>query len=98
MIPRLVIVAGLLIAALASGAGAEPASAPFAVVPAGSWAYEAVRDLSGAGYFTGYPEATFSDGRAVTRFDFAVALQRMARQAERRGPEAGGGDPAANAR
>src|SRR5437588_8094968 len=91
---RALIVASLLAMTVATRALAEPAMAPFATLPAGSWAYAAVRDLSGAGYFTGYPGATFSDGRALTRFDFAVALQRMAAQAERRAAAARSGDAA----
>lgn len=73
---------------------------PYAEVAPGSWQYGVVRELLGAGYFTGYPAPTFSDDRAMTRFDFTVALQRMVQQAEarvlgelqHRGPTEKGGD------
>ena len=50
---------------------------PFADVPMGHWAYEAVNSLAQKGVFTGYPDGTFSGKRAMTRYEFAVAVARL---------------------
>jgi hypothetical protein len=84
MRPLPLIAALLTLFLLPAPAGAEPGERPFTPVAANEWPYAAVRELVGAGYFTGYPAATFSGERPLTRFDFAVALQRMAGQVERR--------------
>ena len=63
-------------ALLQSGAQAQ-AGGPFADVPQGHWAYDAVNDLAKRGIFTGYPDGTFSGKRALTRYEFAVAIQRL---------------------
>src|SRR3712207_9427499 len=60
----------------AAGGGAA-AGGPFADVPTTHWAYDAVQQLASRGIFTGYPDGTFSGRRALTRYEFAVALQRM---------------------
>jgi hypothetical protein len=83
--------------ALTSAARAQSAAGPFAAVPNGSWEYAAVASLARAGYFTGYPAGTFEDGRVLTRLDFAVALQRMARRAERQFSASDAGGSAAGA-
>ncbi|MBI3910503.1 MAG: S-layer homology domain-containing protein [Armatimonadetes bacterium] len=68
----------------AAGPGAVRAAAePFDPVPAGHWSYAAVQQLAAAGYFTGYPESTFEGERALTRYDFAVAVDRLLHEAER---------------
>jgi hypothetical protein len=74
-------------AALGIGA-AVPASAqqgggPFTDVPMGHWAYDAVNQLQQRGIFTGYPDGTFGGNRALTRYEFAVALQRMLQDVQR---------------
>jgi hypothetical protein len=48
------------------------------------WAYDAVNQLANRGIFTGYPDGTFSGKRALTRYEFAVALQRMLQEINRR--------------
>lgn len=53
---------------------------PFAVVPRTSWAYEAVDLLQWQGRLGGYPRGTFNGERDLTRFEFAIALQRMERE------------------
>jgi predicted porin len=78
--------------AAALGAGALLPSAaqaqgqgggPFADVPNNHWAYDAVQQLAQRGIFTGYPDGTFSGKRALTRYEFAVALQRMLQEVQR---------------
>src|SRR2546425_13196948 len=56
----------------------------FADVPQGHWAYDAVNELAAAGIFTGYPDQTFGGKRALTRYEFAVAIQRMLQDVQRR--------------
>jgi len=77
-------------AGAALGAGALLPSAaqaqgggPFADVPQSHWAYDAVQSLAAKGIFTGYPDGTFAGRRALTRYEFAVALQRMLAEVQR---------------
>jgi len=76
------VAAGLLqSAALAQ----QPAArGPFTDVPMTHWAYDAVNSLAQRGIFTGYPDNTFGGRRALTRYEFAVALQRLLQDVERR--------------
>jgi uncharacterized coiled-coil protein SlyX len=60
------------------------AQGPFADVPTDHWAYDAVNQLAAQGIFTGYPDGTFGGKRALTRYEFAVALQRMLQDVIRR--------------
>ncbi len=72
--------------------GAEvPPSGPFRDVPQGHWAYPAVQEVARLGYFTGYPDGTFSGRRALTRYEFAVALQRIVTEVQRKEMDPGGG-------
>ena len=59
---------------------------PFADVPTDHWAYSAVDKLQKAGCVIGYPDGTFGGKRAMTRYEFAVALARCLDK-----PSAGGG-------
>lgn len=78
--------------ACAAPAGAAPAAqtapdapkgGPFSDVPQGYPAYAAMHYLSVIGLFTGYPEDCY--GRSVrTRYEFAVALQRVTSDLGRR--------------
>jgi hypothetical protein len=63
---------------------AAPAQGPFADVPTDHWAYDAVNELAALGIFNGYPDQTFGGKRALTRYEFAVALQRMLQDVQRR--------------
>jgi hypothetical protein len=54
-----------------------PASGPFADVPADHWAYQAVDTLQRAGIVIGYPDGTYGGKRAMTRYEFAVAIARL---------------------
>lgn len=58
-------------------AQAGAASGPFADVPADHWAYSAVDTLQKAGIVIGYPDGTYSGKRAMTRYEFAVAIARL---------------------
>ncbi|HEX5324791.1 MAG TPA: S-layer homology domain-containing protein, partial [Capsulimonadaceae bacterium] len=53
------------------------ASGPFADVPADHWAYQAVDTLQKAGIVIGYPDGTYGGRRAMTRYEFAVAIARL---------------------
>jgi hypothetical protein len=58
------------------------AQAPFADVPKDHWAYEAVNTLAQRGIVIGYPDGTFGGKRAMTRYEFALAISRMIPQVE----------------
>jgi hypothetical protein len=68
---------------LLPGAAQAQGRGPFADVPNNHWAYDAVTQLAQRGIFTGYPDGTFSGKRALTRYEFAVALQRMLQEVNR---------------
>ncbi len=57
-------------------AATPPASGP-SNVPRDHWGYAAVEQLERQGLFTGYASGAFSGERLLTRYEFAVALQRM---------------------
>jgi len=56
---------------------AQAASGPFADVPADHWAYQSVDTLQKAGIVIGYPDGTYGGKRAMTRYEFAVAIARL---------------------
>jgi hypothetical protein len=95
---RVVFVLGVALAlCLGRAAYAAPAQGPFADVPTDHWAYDAVNELAALGIFNGYPDQTFGGKRALTRYEFAVALQRMLQDVQRRIdaiPRGPGGTPA----
>lgn len=64
----------LLVLAVAVPAMAQ---GPFADVPTDHWAYQAVNSLQNQGILIGYPDGTFQGKRAITRYEFAVAVARM---------------------
>jgi len=68
----IVAVAGVILAIAAPGF----AQGPFADVPVDHWAYEAVSQLQDHGIVIGYPDGTFGGKRAMTRYEFALALSR----------------------
>lgn len=53
------------------------AQQPFEDVPRDHWAYQAVQTLQERGVVIGYPDGTFGGKRAMTRYEFAVAIQRL---------------------
>src|ERR1051326_3603990 len=76
----------LLAGVAAAMAIARPAMAqgPFADVPNDHWAYDAVNELAKQGIVNGYPDSTFGGKRALTRYEFAMAIQRMLQEVQRR--------------
>jgi len=59
---------------------AVPAAAqtsPAQTVPFEHWAYDAVQDVCEAGIIIGYPDGTFKGDRAMTRYEFAMAISRL---------------------
>ena len=50
---------------------------PAQTVPFDHWAYDAVQQLVDMGIIIGYPDGTFRGNRAMTRYEFAMALSRM---------------------
>ena len=58
---------------------AQAQAAPFLDTPTNHWAYEAVQDLAKKGIVIGYPDGTYGGKRPMTRYEFAVALDRALR-------------------
>ena len=54
-----------------SGAAAAAAD-PYSDVPAGHWAYDAVKQLSAAGIVEGYSDGTYRGQKTVTRYEMAT--------------------------
>jgi len=69
---KVLVAVGLLLVVAAAAA----AQGPFADVPPDHWAYEAVNSLQEKGIIQGYPDGTFGGKRAITRYEFAVAIAR----------------------
>ncbi|HEY3281992.1 MAG TPA: S-layer homology domain-containing protein [Armatimonadota bacterium] len=53
------------------------AQQPFEDVPKDHWAYQAVQTLQERGVVIGYPDGTFGGKRAMTRYEFAMAIKRL---------------------
>jgi FtsZ-binding cell division protein ZapB len=68
---------GVPSAVFAQTNAAPAASGPFADVPADHWAYQSVDTLQKAGIVIGYPDGTYGGKRAMTRYEFAVAIARL---------------------
>ncbi len=93
-----------LTAALLAGglaAGLAPAShaqaAPFLDTPTNHWAYEAVQNLAAKKIIIGYPDGTYGGKRPMTRYEFAVAIDRLLRTlADINSPAPPPGTPPAN--
>jgi hypothetical protein len=65
---------------LTTPAHAQAATAEYPDVPRGHWAYDAINKLSQAGIIEGYSMADgggFKGNRAMTRYEFAVAIARL---------------------
>src|SRR5712691_6096485 len=72
------------VAATMASAGAARAQGQFGDVPAQHWASSAVKELQLRGILAGYPDGTFGGKRAVTRYEFALAGQRVLKDVQRR--------------
>ncbi len=68
----------VLVALVAVIAVPAIAQGPFTDVPADHWAYDAINQLQSDGVLIGYPDGTFQGKRTLTRYEFAVALARIA--------------------
>ena len=68
-----------LLIVLAVAALAVPcfAANPAQTVPFDHWAYDAVQELVDQGIIIGYPDGTFKGDRAMTRYEFAIAISRL---------------------
>src|SRR6266699_3445943 len=82
MMKKLALLAGVM--AILAFARPALAQGPFADVPTDHWAYDAVNELASRGIVNGYPDGTFGGKRALTRYEFAVAIQRMLQEVQRR--------------
>ena len=63
------------------------AQAEYPDVPLGHWAYDAINKLSAAGVIEGYPSGQYNGGRAMTRYEFAVAIARLLEQGGLKGAD-----------
>jgi hypothetical protein len=64
---------------------ARPVSAqgPFADVPPRHWAGDALTQLNAQGIFAGYPDGLFRGDLAMTRYEVAIAIQRLLQDFQR---------------
>ena len=72
-----------LVIVLAMPAFAQQAE-PFKDVPTDHWAYQAVESLREKGIVIGYPDGYFRGKRTLTRYEFAVALDRALKAGKRK--------------
>jgi hypothetical protein len=72
------------------GAAAAPNEAlgPFLDVPAGHWALDAVNELANRGIVNGHPGGYYRGEQGMTRYEVAVAVQRVLQDPRRRDPPA----------
>lgn len=66
---------------------------PFADVPSGHWAYEAVDYLQQKGIVEGWPDGQYKGDRLLTRYEFAQAIARVVKKLA----QTGNNDPQINA-
>ena len=67
---------------LATAAQAQQVADMFKDVPSDHWAYQAVENLRQKGIVIGYPDGYFRGKRTLTRYEFAVALDRALKNLE----------------
>ena len=75
------------------------AQSPADTVPFDHWAYDAVQQLVDVGIIIGYPDGTFKGDRAMTRYEFAMAISRLLTQLPElvgEGPAGADGAPGAD--
>lgn len=66
---------------------------PAQTVPFDHWAYDAVDQLVQKGIIIGYPDGTFKGDRAMTRYEFAMAISRLLDVVQaKQGPQGPKGD------
>src|SRR5687768_14554548 len=69
---------------LATAAQVQQVADMFKDVPSDHWAYQAVENLRQKGIVIGYPDGYFRGKRTLTRYEFAVALDRALKDLEAR--------------
>ncbi len=69
------------------------AQGAFSDVPSDHWAYAAVNELAADGLVIGYPDGLYKGNRAMTRYEFAMAISRIKEKGGMGGP-AGPAGPA----
>jgi hypothetical protein len=71
------------------------AQEPFKDLDPNHWAYQAVKDLQEKGIVIGYPNGYFAGKRTLTRYEFAVAIQRLLNKigTGTQGPQGEKGEP-----
>ncbi|MFN3653661.1 MAG: S-layer homology domain-containing protein [Armatimonadota bacterium] len=69
-----------ILAALLASPSQAAFQRPYDKVFPSTPAYGAIQQLEGNGLFTGYPAGSFAGKRALTRYDFAVATERLHRE------------------
>ncbi len=68
---------GVLMSGIVTGTSVGMAADnPFSDVPADSWAYDAVRQLSDKGIVDGYPDGTYKGQNTMTRYEMAQITAR----------------------
>ena len=70
-------IAALLIVAMFALSAPLFAADPTGDVPFDHWAYDAVKQLVEKGIIIGYPNGLFEGNRAMTRYEFAMAISRL---------------------
>jgi len=70
---KLVVILAVLALTVPCFAQANPAQ----TVPFDHWAYDAVQELVDQGIIIGYPDGSFKGNRAMTRYEFAIAISRL---------------------
>jgi hypothetical protein len=74
------ILCGLLCPGRAAAAPPEPLGpylGPFADVPLGHWALDAVNEMASRGFVHGYPDGQYRGARGMTRYEVAVAVRSV---------------------
>ena len=69
--------ATLGVTALVCAAPAFAQQGSFPDVPENHWAYQAVNNLASKGYVLGYPDGRFLGKRTLTRYEFAMVINRI---------------------
>jgi len=85
---RKLIVVAVLAVIVAAPVFAQAAN-PAQTVPFDHWAYDAVQQLVDKGIIIGYPDGTFKGDRAMTRYEFAMAISRLLDVVKQQAPKDG---------
>lgn len=72
------VIAGSLLLGSGVPTSAQQAESPFEAVPREHWVYTTLDQFERADVSTGYPEGTFRGKRLLTRYEVALAVQRVA--------------------